>query len=299
MRSFLKLIRYKNLLMVLLTLVLTKYVLIKSFSSQSFLSNFHFILLSISILCITAGGYIINDVFDVLPDKINKPSKVSIGHTISKRNALISYGMFTIIGLGLGVYLSIASSNDSYSFVFIFTAIGLFLYSKLFKKIALLGNLLISSCIGLSIYLISLFEYPPGGLIEIMPHIDMPRSAILFYVKFSFIATFIREIIKDIEDINGDYAAKMKTLPILIGIKRTNYFLLVVTFIFLYFLSRNIYVTFIDGSLSIHNSIGILVLPILYFFYKLLHAKTKKTYTYLSNFMKFIMLLGILTMIHY
>lgn len=283
--------------MVLLTLVLTKYALIKSYAPESFFSDLHFIILTLSVIFITAGGYIINDVFDVIPDKINKASKVLIGHTISKRNAIISYGIFTIIGLGLGVYLSFVSNNDTYSFIFIFTAFGLYLYSKFLKKFALIGNLIISSCIGLSIFLISLFEYPPGSLIEIIPHIEFPRSAILFYVKFSFIATFIREIIKDIEDINGDYAANMNTLPILIGIKRTTYFLLVVTFIFLYFLSRNIQVIIIDGSLSLNNSIIILVVPILYFFYKLLHAKTRKAYTYLSNFMKFIMLLGILTMI--
>lgn len=299
MISFLKLIRYKNLLMVLLTLVLTKYALIKSYAPESFFRDFHFIILTISVICLTAGGYIINDIFDVIPDKINKPTKVFIGHTISKRNAIISYVIFTIIGLGLGVYLSLASNNDTYSFIFIFTSFGLYFYSRFFKKLALIGNLIISAFIGLSIFLISLFEYPPGGLIEIIPHIESPRNAILFYVKFSFITTLIREIIKDIEDINGDYAAHMKTLPILIGIKRTNYILLFVTFILLYFLIRNIQIIIFDGSLSLNKSIIILGFPILYFFYKLIHAKSRKEYSYLSNFMKLIMLLGILTMIHF
>ena len=100
MISFLKLIRYKNLLMVLLTLVLTKYAIIDSLIST--ISDFQFILLVISILYITAGGYVINDVFDIEADKINKPSKVYIGLSISKKKALVSYFMLTIIGLIIG-----------------------------------------------------------------------------------------------------------------------------------------------------------------------------------------------------
>ncbi len=63
MISFLKLIRYKNLIMVLLTMILTKYTLISSFLKESNLSGFDFLILSLSVLLITAGGYIINGIF--------------------------------------------------------------------------------------------------------------------------------------------------------------------------------------------------------------------------------------------
>jgi len=118
MISFLKLIRYKNLLMVLLTLVLTKYAIIDSLIST--ISDFQFILLVISILCITAGGYVINDVFDIEADKINKPSKVYIGVSISKKKALVSYFMLTIIGLIIGIYVSFLKEHIAYSLFFIY-----------------------------------------------------------------------------------------------------------------------------------------------------------------------------------
>ena len=89
MISFFQLIRYKNLLMVLLTMVLTKYALINSFISQPSLTSIDFIILSLSILFITAGGYIINDFYDIEADTINKPLKVYISKRIKKKNAWV------------------------------------------------------------------------------------------------------------------------------------------------------------------------------------------------------------------
>ena len=106
MISFLKLIRYKNLLMVALTMVLTKYALIDSYVVAAF-SNIEFSILLSSVLFITAGGYIINDIFDIEVDKINKPDKVIITQQISEKYGWIFYSILNFIGLLLGVYLSI------------------------------------------------------------------------------------------------------------------------------------------------------------------------------------------------
>ena len=106
MISFLKLIRYKNLLMVMLTMVLTKYALIDSYIKQSYLSDFQFLILTISILSITAGGYIINDIFDIEADKINKPNKVFIDVSIPKRKAIFAYCFLSLLGIFLSLFLS-------------------------------------------------------------------------------------------------------------------------------------------------------------------------------------------------
>ena len=73
MISFLKLIRYKNLLMVLLTMVLTKYAVIHAIENLEKFNDFQFLILIISVLCITAAGYIINDIYDVETNKISVP----------------------------------------------------------------------------------------------------------------------------------------------------------------------------------------------------------------------------------
>ena len=303
MSSFLKLIRYKNLLMVLLTLVLTKFALIHSLNSTSKFSNFHFTILAISILCITAGGYIVNDILDLKADKINKPTKVFIGQTISKRSAIITYILFSSIGLFLGIYLSFKVNASMISFIFIGTVIGLYAYSKVFKRMAIIGNLVTSFFISLVIITLYLFEsnHPKTSTNLLDVFINIFESITLtlhvfFYAIFAFLITFIREMIKDIEDINGDYAMQMKTLPILIGVKRTNsivFILASLTFCFLIFSLKEIF----NYTILFGYAFIFVVIPFAWFLYKLRITQSTKQYHQLSTTLKLIMVFGIVSML--
>ncbi|MFK8060982.1 MAG: geranylgeranylglycerol-phosphate geranylgeranyltransferase [Polaribacter sp.] len=303
MISFLKLIRYKNLLMVLLTMVLTKYALIHSFITNSYLSNLDFSILALSILLITAGGYIINDIYDVEADKINKTNKVFIDVFISKKNAWISYFLMTFIGLCLGVYLSFIKYFNFYSLYFIITIITLFLYSKYLKNKLFLGNFLVAFLCALVIYLIYIFDYWVDEkdffeFVEIdrIPDIQFVKVFIIFYIIFSFFISLIREIIKDIEDINGDLKIKAKTLPIVIGRKRASkvaFFFSAILLVFLLIILQSLK----NEVVFLIYGIIFILLPLLYFLYKLWIAESKKDFSYLSNLMKFIMLFGILSML--
>lgn len=300
MISFLKLIRYKNLLMVLLTLVLTKYALIHSFIPLSYLTNFQFLILAISILCITAAGYIINDVFDIQVDKINKPSKVVINQNISIKSAKISYYILTITGVILGILLSLKKEEPFLSIIFIATSIGLFSYSKYLKRIPLIGNLIIALLIGISIFTIVLFEFAQVKQVENIHDSFYQINAfiaVFIYTLFSFLTTLIREIIKDIEDIKGDYAFNMKTLPIIIGInrcKKVAFFLASILFVFLIYIIKE---EVSNYTYLFLYSILCIIIPVIWLLYKLWNAKTNKHYHQLSNLLKTIMLLGILSMI--
>ena len=222
--TFIKLIRYKNLLMVLLTMVLTKYAFLHSFIISSYFSHLNFILLTISVLLITAGGYIINDIYDVESDIINKPQKTYINKKISKKTAWVYYYFSTFSGLLIGIILSYNKHQTNNICIFIFTAIGLFLYSKHLKKTVLLGNILVSTFVLLIIILINNFEHINiNNGQNITRHIQLKQAysfnlnnTIYVFVIFSFLTTLIREIIKDIEDINGDIKISAKTLPILL-----------------------------------------------------------------------------------
>ena len=163
MINFLKLIRYKNLLMVLLTLLLTKYVLIHHFLEQPFLSDFLFSLFALSILCITASGYIINDIFDVKSDLINKPDKVIIGQKISIKNSYILYLILNLISLFTSFYVSIVKVELLIFLTFPITIITLYLYSKYLKKIAFVGNFVVAIICSSIIYLLYYFDFQEQG----------------------------------------------------------------------------------------------------------------------------------------
>ena len=296
MISFFQLIRYKNLLMVLLTMILTKYALINSFISNPSLTSIDFIILSLSILFITAGGYIINDLYDIEADTINKPLKVYISKSISKKNAWVIYILSSTLGVILGIYLSVIKNSDFLSFYFIGTTLLLFLYSVLLKKQVFIGNLCISLLVALPIYLLYKFDSNSKTISNILQYFFL-STVVFYYMFFAFLTTMIREIIKDIEDINGDYTVKLKTLPILIGKTRArniSIFLSVVLLLFLFLVSSNYFISkkYFLGTIMLMISI-----IVVHFIFKSWNASTKKQFHYLSNLMKLIMFTGILSMI--
>lgn len=296
MISFLKLIRYKNLLMVLLTMVLTKYALIDSFVEKSYLSDYQFSIFIISILFITAGGYIINDIVDIEADKINKPNKVFIDKTFTKKSAKKGYLFLTFCGIISGCSLSFIVNKPIYSLIYFLTVIGLYLYSSYFKKTSLIGNLIVSTFIGLSIITLFIFE-----LINFTKGFETLVLSFYIgtYVIFSFLTTLIREIIKDIEDINGDLKINAKTLPIVFGRKRANrvaFSISIILMILFIFISKSFLIEF---PLFFSYSIVFVLLPLLFFMYKLWNAESKKEYSKLSQLMKMIMFFGILSMLFF
>ncbi len=296
MISFLKLIRYKNLIMVLLTMILTKYALISSFLKESNLSYLDFLILSLSILLISAGGYIINDIYDIEADKINKPHKVYISNTISKKRAIIFYLAFTILGLILGLWLSFLKNIEILSLYFIATAVLLLLYSKYLKKLPLLGNLLISLLVPFIIILVYEFDKKLVAKSELFNDIFLSIT-VFYYMFFAFLTTLIRELIKDIEDVDGDFKLKMKTLPILIGKIRTRNISIFLSLLLLFFLFLLIKDSFDSNELYLMPFASILSIVSAYFIFKLWSAKTKTQFSFLSSLMKMIMLIGILSMV--
>jgi 4-hydroxybenzoate polyprenyltransferase len=288
--------------MVLLTMVLTKYAIVNSFTSV--VSDFQFILVALSILCITASGYIINDIFDVEADKINKPTKVFIDKTISKKNALSTYYVLTILGIVFGIYTSYIKGEVSYSIFFISAIFLLYWYSKSLKRIAFIGNLVVSFLITLTLFIVFVFEMKStsssSNIVETIVNFFASISTfitVFIYIIFAFLMTLIREMIKDIEDMKGDYALKMKTLPILIGMNRTKNIVLTLSsfvFLFLLFILKEELTPF---QLFFWYTIFFIIIPFAWFLYKLYSSKTSKDFHLLSNIIKFIMFFGILSML--
>lgn len=291
--SFLKLIRFQNLIMILLTMILTKFALIDSLFKETQLTHIQFTLLVLSVLSITAAGYIVNDIYDVKADKRNKPHKVFIGVSISKNTAWKSYFFLNILGITLGIYLSTSKHLPYYSLYFILTSIVLFCYSKYLKSMFLIGNIIVSLLCCLVIYLVVQFER-----IEILKKPNAVALKIIFiaFYLFSFLTTLIREIIKDIEDINGDLLLKANTLPIVIGRKRASSVAFFCASMLLLLLL--LVIQFVQHKIVFFTySLLFLVLPLLYFMYLLWKANSKKDYSKLSTLMKLIMFFGILSML--
>ncbi|WP_417196105.1 geranylgeranylglycerol-phosphate geranylgeranyltransferase [Bizionia sp.] len=299
MQSILSLIRWKNLLMIALVQLLIKYALLESFGVTITLNGFGFSLLIIATLCLAAGGNIINDIFDQDTDAVNKPKKVIVGKSISEKTAYSLFIGFNVVGVLIGFYLSHLVGRSGFFALFVIVSGLLYIYASYLKQMILVGNIVISALIALSIIMVGLFELLPA----ITPQNQETQltffKIILDYALFAFCINLIRELVKDIEDIDGDYKVGMNTLPIAIGRARATHVTLALTFIPL---AAVIYyvITYLYHNLWIVGYFLIFIIaPLIYVIIRLFQAKLKSDYNFISILLKIIMLFGMLSLLIY
>ncbi|NNE31413.1 MAG: geranylgeranylglycerol-phosphate geranylgeranyltransferase [Winogradskyella sp.] len=300
---FLNLIRWKNLIMIALVQFLIKYALLLPFFNShgvtTTLKPLGFFLLVTATICIAAGGYIINDVYDIEADKVNKPSKVYINKLISENTAITLFIILNVLGVGIGYYLSNGIDQPSFFVIFIIASALLYLYSSYLKQIILVGNIIVSLIIALSIIIV--------GVFELLPVInEQNRVAQIFFFKiildyaiFAFMINLIREMVKDIEDIDGDYKVGIKTLPILLGRERSTKMVFVLSLIPLFSVIYYVINHLFTQTLVVLYFLILVIAPLIYVSIKLFGADQKSHYKHISFVLKLVMLSGLLSLVLY
>ena len=288
--GFLHLIRWKNLALLLYIQLVLKLIFFNRFLTETNLTTLQFSILVSAIILVTAAGYIINDVFDIKTDLVNKPKKVIVSKIFSIEDAKRYYLITNSLGITLGIGLSLNIQKPPYALFFIGAPLLLYYYSKKLKGIPLIGNISVSILIAISILIIALFDVPLQNNFFIF-------KTIYLLIGFAFFLNLVREIIKDIEDIKGDYNSNIKTLPILIGIERTKK---IASLLCLFPLTLLLILVFNFASIYKITMLYLSlfsILPLLYFMIKLPKATTKKKLNNLSTLLKTCMFLGISSLI--
>ena len=292
---FLTLLRFQNLLLIIGTQVLIKYALFETFGISTTLNAFGFFLLCLATVCIGAAGNIINDVYDMETDRINKPQNQVVGKKISEKTALTAYIILTTIGVGIGFYLSNLIGKPGFSAIFIIIAALLYLYATHLKNILVAGNLIVSALVAMVIIIMGLFELFPA----ITPQNQLTQSIIfsilLDYAFFAFMINWLREMVKDQQDITGDYNAGRNTLPIALGKSRTNQVIFVVGIILVAAIVHYMYTYLFANLYAVLYALILIVGPLLYFLSTVLNSKTKLHYSRLSLILKIIMVFGLVS----
>ena len=297
--NFLNLIRYKNLLMLAFMQLLFRFDFFYLQHIPLALNNWQFALLVLSTVLIAAAGYVINDIFDQDTDAINKPTKVIVGKSISESNAYTIYAGLNITGVCIGFYLCNVIMKPSFATVFILIAATLYIYATSLKHIAILGNVIVALVLSMSVIILGVFDIYPITSYANQAVMANLFSIVVDYAVFAFMINFLREIIKDIEDIKGDEAQGMKTLPILIGVSKSGKIVSVLSVIPIIFLFQYVNNFFVRNSLYFATAYAFIFVlaPLLYFTIKTGGAKTKEDFHTLSCILKWILFFGILSII--
>ncbi len=279
--------------------LLIKYALLEPFGVQTALSSLGISLLMLATLCIAAAGYIINDIFDVETDSINKPEKLIVGKSISEKTAYNLFFIFNMVGVGVGYYVSHLVNKDAFFSLFVIISVLLYVYASYLKQMLLVGNIIVAILVALSLVIVGVFELLP----TLTP---LNRQTQLFFFKillnyalFAFFINLLREIIKDMEDINGDYKAGMNTLPIAIGIERSAKVVFVLTIVLLFAVGYYVVNVLYKNQIMVLYFLVFIMGPLLYLAIKMFSANTKKEFHQMSQVLKLVMLFGMGSLLFY
>jgi 4-hydroxybenzoate polyprenyltransferase len=301
MKSIVRLIRLPNLLIVVLVQWILQYRLLVPFYQgldlQPMLGQLDFGILMLVTVLISASGYITNDIYDYPIDLVNKPEKMVIGKSISLQSARFIFYALVILGGCLSLYLALKIDRVSWFLIYPI-AVGLLMaYAKYFKKTTLVGNMIVAAyCAGVA----GIVFFPEWEMFwqETMT-MDALRviSILAGFCFFAFFSTMYREIVKDIEDMEGDRQYGCRTLPIVAGESFAKRFALVWLFVLLLILTMALPLLWKWSMLLFIWMLVAVLGPGIASGYFLIKADSKPKYHLASQVIKLFMLTGTLTLL--
>jgi 4-hydroxybenzoate polyprenyltransferase len=270
-------IRVYNVVVILIAQYLTSiFILSPNHTYKEVLLDVTLLLIVISSSLSISSGYIINNFYDSKKDLINRPKKSMLDRLVSQKTKLYVY-------FSLNFIVSIIALTISWR-AFLFFTVYIFLiwfYSHKLKKYAIIGNLASATLSVLPFF-------------AILMHFKNFDEVIFPHAIFLFLILWIREMIKDLENIKGDLANNYKTVPIIYGEENSKKMIAFLTFLTL--IPIYILVEFHNiGSMDVYFYLSIILL--IFFLIKLYGSKAKEQYLLLHNLLKFILIVGVFSIV--
>ena len=198
-------VRGYNLLIIILAQYLAAIFILSpdSLSLKDVLLDENLFILVLCNALVIASGYLINSFYDSEKDLINKPYKTYLDNAVSQRTKLSVYFIFNFLSVVLASYISFRAVLFFSAFIFV-----IWLYSHKLKRITFLGNI-VAAILAVTPFFAVFIYYK---------HVE---KVIFFHALFLFLLILIREIIKDLENLSGDFAQNYETFPVKHGEKKT------------------------------------------------------------------------------
>ncbi len=297
-------LRFPNLLIVALTqYLLQNAILLPAFRPADLsptLGGFPFFLFSLTTMLIAATGYVVNDIVDVEMDLLNKPEKVFVNRLISKKNAWRLYFGLTAFGFAIAFYLAVYVENLSLVLIFP-AAVGMLAwYSFQLKKIPVAGNVTVAIFCAFVAGVVLFAERKTFGELCLVNPAAAQEVQVLFggYLLFAFFSTMVREIVKDIEDLEGDRTSGCRTLPIAFGMNTAKIWAFSLAFaLLLQVVLFGKWLVEKEEWAGLAFLVAGIILPLVFLIFKLKTAQVKAEFARLSLFAKLIMAAGLVLLV--
>jgi 4-hydroxybenzoate polyprenyltransferase len=225
-RNILQLVRWSNLFFLgALIYVMEKWVVVPILDDVAFgeqLPWYILLLIAAATILIAAGGYVINDYFDIKIDRINRPDQLIVTQYISKENAMrLSIGL-SGVGMVCGLVAAWLLRSSTIAILFAIIPGLLWFYSSSYKRLLIVGNVTIALLSALSPMMIAIANVAQLQLkySTILPYTTLEHDIYAWvggFSLFAFLLTWIREIVKDLQDQMGDRELECHSMPIVWG----------------------------------------------------------------------------------
>lgn len=301
--GFLKMVRLPNLIFIALAQVLFQFCIFLPLYKNAIPEHdtLQFIFLVTASIFIAAAGYIINDYFDINIDEVNKPEQMVVDKVIHRRWAIAWHFILSSSGIVL-TFLAVPVLQKWYIILAnILCVVLLWFYSTGFKKSLLIGNIVIALLTSWTILILFFAKLSPGDAFGSDNPANYKFFRITFlYAGFAFIISLIREAIKDMEDMPGDEKHGCRTMPVVWGVNATKVYVAVwLSVLIALLVIIQVYVLQFKWWWPVIYAAVIIIAPLIFIFYRLYNASGPAAFHTLSNWTKFVMLTGILSMIFF
>lgn len=306
-KDIMRLVRWSNLLfLAALVWLMEKWVAVPVLNHNLFgevLPGYVLLLLIASVVLIAAGGFVINDYFDVKIDRINRPDELIVTRSISKPTAMQLSLCLSSTGVVCGLVVAVLLRSLTLGILFVLVPGLLWFYSSSYKRLFMVGNLIVAFLTGLLPMVVAITNVAQLRLLyaSILPYTYLEQDLYAWlggFALFAFLLTWIREIIKDLQSQMGDRELECHSMPVVWGERWTKIFvtaLIVLTLVILGHLWYHVLpfpISWVSLSTR-YLALGI-VTPLLCALWLLWSAKIPSDYRTCQQLVRYTMLIGML-----
>lgn len=226
-KNILQLVRWSNLFFLgALVYVMDKWVVSYILDTNMFYDQglpwYLLLLIAAATILIAAGGYVINDYFDIKIDRINRPDQLIVSQYISKKSAMRLSICLSGVGIVCGLVAAWLLRSSTIGILFIIIPGLLWFYSSSYKRLLIIGNVTIALLSALSIMMVAIANVAQLQLLygDILSYTSLEHDIYAWvggFSLFAFLLTWIREIVKDLQDQMGDRELECHSMPIVWG----------------------------------------------------------------------------------
>ena len=288
--KYLKLIKYQNLLLLVTMQLVFRYLFLTQSYIDLALTDFNYILLVLSTVCIAAGGAVMQHIVNQEEDEIIHPQNRLVGNTITETSAYNWYIGLTIVGVGIGFYLANVIYKPTFASLFVLVATLLYVQATNLKQIPLLGNCITALLVAISIVVIALFDVFPATDTTNKVRMTEVFGILIDYAIFSFFLVLLKELVNDLKNKQNDEMVGNTTLATRLGLLKTKIivgvFDILILAMILYYCKNYLF----ELNLALYYILITMVGPLLLVGLKLINSTNAKEFIVLNRVLQFVLI---------